>query len=328
HAEQQSYLADQAEYEGWLFDYQMMFTVSTIVAVAVGVAFIFTVKKLAGKYFKYIALGATVLLGVLTIVFFVLSGTNLGSGFGIGSEVLTEKSSMYLAVAIAASLLLGFVLIAISGGPKTTTTEIVYAAVCIAVSFALSYIRILKLPQGGSVTIASLVPIAVYSYKFGVKKGMMCCFIYGMLQALQDPWIVHPLQFFLDYPIAFALIGLTGLFRKAKFTENKTNIALTALAGFIVALLGRYLSHAVSGAVFFGTYGAAYGIESAAAWGFVYNLFVFADGAIAAVALFLLLSNKDVARLVLQPDLRRRAADANTETQTQAEAAEETQSAD
>lgn len=320
-AEQTDYAATVDETADWRFDYQMMFTVSTIVAIAVGTAFILAVRKVAGKYFKYIAIGAAAVLGALTITFFVLSGTGLGDGFGMTSEALNEKSSMYLAVTIATAVLMGLVLLTISGGEKSTTTEIVYAAVCIAVSFALSYIRILKLPQGGSITIASLVPIAVYSYKFGVKKGIMCCFIYGLLQALQDPWIVHPLQFFLDYPLAFSAVGLTGLFRNRKFTSKKINIAATALAGFIIALVGRYLCHVIAGTVFFGSYGADYGVDSAVAWGFIYNAFVFADGAIAAAALFLLLANKDVARLVLQPDSRRRLAATSQEAATDTDGA-------
>ena len=50
-------------------------------------------------------------------------------------------------------------------------------------SFALSYLRIVKMPQGGSITIASLLPLMLYSFMFGTKKGVFAGLIYGVLQA-------------------------------------------------------------------------------------------------------------------------------------------------
>ena len=40
--------------------------------------------------------------------------------------------------------------------------------------------------------------------------------VYGVLQAVQNPWLIHPAQFILDYPVAFAAIGLGGIFTKIK----------------------------------------------------------------------------------------------------------------
>ena len=84
------------------------------------------------------------------------------------------------------------------------TQSVTYAGVSVALAFALSYVRIVKMPMGGSITLASLLPIMLYSYKFGVKKGVVIGAIYGVLDAIQDPWILHPAQFLLDYPVAFA----------------------------------------------------------------------------------------------------------------------------
>ncbi len=171
---------------------------------------------------------------------------------------------------------------------KTDTRALAYAGVTIALSFALSYIRLFKLPQGGSVTLASLLPIMLYSYIFGTKKGVMVGFIYGVMQALQDPWIIHPAQFFLDYPIAFAMIGLTGIFKEINLFKNK-NI-LNFLLGGILASVLRYFSHVFSGIFAFSMY-APDGF-SAVAWGFLYNTFVFADILIALVCGSILFTSK------------------------------------
>ena len=65
-------------------------------------------------------------------------------------------------------------------------------------SFALSYVRIFRLPMGGSITFASMLPFMLYSYMYGTKKGVLAGLVYGVLQAVQDPWIIHPAQFALD----------------------------------------------------------------------------------------------------------------------------------
>lgn len=162
--------------------------------------------------------------------------------------------------------------------------SIVYAAVSVAMSFALSYMSVHKLPQGGSVTFASLVPLMLYSFMFGGRKGVLAGFVYGFLQFVQGPWFYHPVQFLLDYPIAFAAIGLTGIFRETHIFKNKP-FAQFALGGTLAVVI-RYFSHVVSGIFVFGSPDPHYG---AVAWSFLYNSFAFADFAIVlavAAALF------------------------------------------
>lgn len=57
----------------------------------------------------------------------------------------------------------------------------------------------------------------LYSYMFGTKKGVFAGMIYGVLQAFQDTYILHPAQFLLDYPLAFSAIGLAGHVRAHRF---------------------------------------------------------------------------------------------------------------
>ena len=155
---------------------------------------------------------------------------------------------------------------------------IALAGVCIAMSFALSYIKLWEMPQGGSVTFVSLLPLMIFSYIYGVKKGVMAGFVYGILQAVQDPYIIHPAQFLLDYPIAFALIGFAGLFagvRALKLPQIRFTL------GAIVAAVLRFVSHVLSGVFAFQAYA-----ESTNVWVYstAYNSFVFVDMALVIVA--------------------------------------------
>lgn len=165
---------------------------------------------------------------------------------------------------------------------------IAYASICIAMSFALSYLRIVKMPQGGSITIASLVPLMLFSFMFGTRKGVFAGAVYGILQAFQDTMILHPAQFILDYPAAFACIGLAGLFANFKPLEKLPQVQFAI--GGVIAGLSRFIMHFISGIFAFGYYAP----EGQPAW--LYSLiyqsgYVLPDIAIAiAVGVLLMLS--------------------------------------
>ena len=153
------------------------------------------------------------------------------------------------------------------------TRDITFAAICIALSFALSYIRIVRMPMGGSITFASMVPLMLYSYMFGCKKGLVAGLVYGVLQAIQDPWILHPAQFVLDYVTAFMGIALTGCLRNVRALKDKTRLKFAL--GAIIAGVARFISHYFSGVFAFGMFGADYAGEygiSALANPYVYSL--------------------------------------------------------
>lgn len=129
-------------------------------------------------------------------------------------------------------------------GKKThyNTKVIVYGGLCVAISFVLSYIRLYRWPQGGSITLASMLPMFVYSYIFGPAAGISAGAVYGLLQLIQDPYILHPVQVLLDYIIAFAAMGLSGFARD--------NVSL----GVVLGGFGRFFSSFLSGVIFFGSY--------------------------------------------------------------------------
>ena len=101
-------------------------------------------------------------------------------------------------------------------GKKLTTEGIVIGAVCIALSFILCNIRLFRMPNGGSVTPASSLPIFLYAYAFGPVPGLVCAFAYSILNIFSDPYILHPVQLLLDYLLPFTLMGLAGIFRFKK----------------------------------------------------------------------------------------------------------------
>lgn len=175
------------------------------------------------------------------------------------------------------------------------TKAIVYAALSVALSFALSYVRLFRLPQSGSVTFASLLPLLLYSYVFGIRKGVVAGLVYGLLQAIQDPMILHPVQFLLDYPAAFGMIGLAGIFKEINLF--KKSVILQFVAGGIFAAILRYACHVVTGIIVFDIY-AEEGF-SPVAWGFLYNSFVFADMGICLVAAVFVLASNSVKKILL-----------------------------
>jgi len=134
------------------------------------------------------------------------------------------------------------ILLAVGSRAKLKTKAIVYGGLCVAIAFVLSYIRLYRWPQGGSITPASPLPIFIYAYIFGPAAGTAAGTAYGLLQLIQDPYILHPFQVFLDYILAFAAWGLAG------FCRNNINI------GIILGGVGQIFSSFISGVIFFASY--------------------------------------------------------------------------
>lgn len=187
------------------------------------------------------------------------------------------------------------------------TRSIVYGAVAIALSFALSYIKFFEMPQGGSLTFASLLPLMIYCCMFGTRRGTIACLIYGVLQAVQDPYIIHPMQFLIDYPLAFGMIGISGIFIEKKVFKSKKIIGF--ILGGIVAVIGRYICHVCSGVFAFHTWADLEKYSSVLVYSMAYNSFAFADMAIALGAgAILFMSKAFVAQMDKSSDITSAAA--------------------
>ncbi|HAT83604.1 MAG TPA: hypothetical protein DCS37_01705, partial [Clostridiales bacterium] len=191
------------------------------------------------------------------------------------------------------------------------TRSIVYGAISIALSFALSYAKLFELPQGGSVTFASLLPLMIYCCMFGTRRGLIVCTIYGVLQALQDPFIIHPMQFLLDYPLAFGLIGVSGIFMEKGLFKDKKVVAF--LLGGVLAVVLRYACHVCSGVFAFADYADLDKYDTAIAYSMAYNSFAFVDMLIALVAGSTLFASKSFSALM------QKSSDVNAAPQVKAE---------
>ena len=123
-----------------------------------------------------------------------------------------------------------------------TTRQIVFAALMIAATLVLEQLRIFHMPQGGSVTLGGMVPLILLAYLEGPVVGAIGGCLYGFLNMMQDPYILHPVQVLFDYPLPYMCMGLAGLLPAHR-------IASTALA-----FVARFACHFISGVVFFASY--------------------------------------------------------------------------
>ncbi len=138
---------------------------------------------------------------------------------------------------------------------------VTYSAICIALSVVLSNVKIFHMPQGGSVTACSMFFIAVCGYWFGPVVGITAGVARGLLELAINPYVVHPAQLLLDYPLAFGIIGVSGFFAKSRYGLQ---------IGYTVGALGRFFMSFLSGFIFFAQY-APEG-QNVIVYSFVYNI--------------------------------------------------------
>jgi thiamine transporter len=124
------------------------------------------------------------------------------------------------------------------------TRVLTEAAISVALSFVLGLFVLFKMPFGGSVSL-EMIPLILLSLRQGWKVGVVAGATYGLLDLAIDPFVVHPLQLLLDYPLAFGVLGLAGLFKPT---------VRGAILGATVAVLARFFCHFLSGVVFFASY--------------------------------------------------------------------------
>ena len=125
---------------------------------------------------------------------------------------------------------------------KMSTATLEQTSLLLALAVVLEQLRIFHMPQGGSITVGSMVPLLLIGYRFGVGTGMLAGFAYGMINMIQDPFILHPVQVLFDYPLPFMAMGLAGLSRQHFYLSTG------------LAFLTRFGCHFISGVVFFGSY--------------------------------------------------------------------------
>lgn len=135
---------------------------------------------------------------------------------------------------------------------------LVEIALSIALSAVLNTVKIFEMPQGGTISLVML-PLLVLALRRGPIAGMVAGALYGVVDVLIDPFVVHWVQFVLDYPLAYSVVGIAGLFagvwrRSIGFDRISKAIVVALLPGVLLAALLRYAAHVMSGVVFFSEY--------------------------------------------------------------------------
>ena len=195
---------------------------------------------------------------------------------------------------------------------KYTTHEIAFAGICLALSFALSFIKVSPVQYGGSITLASFVPLMIYAYKFGPVKGTLAGLMLGLFNFISDPYILTPLTFFLDYIFAFASIGLMGF--APKF--GKLPLAAKVTIGTVLVYVVRFIFHLLSGFIYFAENSIWVDLPTPNmfVYSFIYQcVYLPADCAICAIVLFATAKTKALERLMKMMDVKQKATAAVVE---------------
>ncbi len=161
-----------------------------------------------------------------------------------------------------------------AGAGRRSVVFLTEIGVSVALAAVLGTVRIYRAPQGGSVSLV-MVPILYLALRRGPGSGMLAGIVLGVVKLLLDPYVVHPLQVVMDYPLAYGVLGIAGAFPRYP--------TLGVLAGS----LARFLVHLLSGVVFF----ASYAPEGSNVWAYsaLYNAsYMVPEAAISAILMFLL----------------------------------------
>ncbi len=187
------------------------------------------------------------------------------------------------------------------------TKMLTEGAAMVAMAFVLSYIRPFKfLPFGGSITLLSMLPIVIFSIKYGVIKGLIIAFVYSLLQLFQGisegllGWGITGFMLevciFCDYLGAFSILGIAGIFRKKKLPGY--------LAGISLAIICRFLFHFVSGFAIWKSAGELWeglSIANPVLYSLVYNgVYMLPELVFTLIAAFLLFLSPQVKRLLTE----------------------------
>ena len=288
--------------------YPILATLITVVAGAIAmlVSSLFSNKAVKISF---------IVTAVLTLGCFIATMVLMSQYYGDIADYYPNANLVGMIVSAVVFMVMMVVMWFVGDKRKMSDTRsIVYGAISIALSFALSYAKLFKLPQGGSVTFASLLPLMIYCCMFGTRRGLIVCAIYGVLQALQDPFIIHPMQFLLDYPLAFGLIGVSGIFMEKGVFKDKKVVAF--LLGGVLAVVLRYACHVCSGVFAFADYADLDKYDTAIAYSMAYNSFAFVDMLIALVAGSTLFASKSFAALMQKSSDVNKAAEVKTEQPT------------
>ena len=149
-------------------------------------------------------------------------------------------SPMSIITLIGCALLL--IVLAKAKKIKFSPQLIARIGIALALATILKMLRLYHFPQGGSITLGSMIPILLIAFMYGPEVGCLTGFLYGVITFILDPYIMHPVQVLFDYPLPFMALGLAGFFKNNR------------LLGTSIAIFVRFICHFISGIAFFGSF--------------------------------------------------------------------------
>lgn len=153
------------------------------------------------------------------------------------------------AACVAAGIMLFLLAIYFAGKSseknRMSTKQLIFCAASMALAFVTSYIKIFEMPWGGSVTLCSMLFIVMAANWYGVKTGVLVGLAYGILQFIQEPYVLSLFQVCCDYVLAFAALGVAGFFARSPKGLIK---------GYAAAVLARGAFHALGGYLYWMSY--------------------------------------------------------------------------
>ena len=192
-----------------------------------------------------------------------------------GDLVLTTSGTIALCAVFVLILVLASLTFKKNTQTKISTKQLVFCSIAMALALITSYIELYSFIFGGSITLFSMAFICIIGYLYGARISIPVAIAYGLLQFLIKPYIVHPSQILLDYPLAFGALGLSGLFYKSKHG---------LLKGYFVGIIGRWVFSSISGYIFYSEW--AWDGWNPLAYTLVYNgAYIFAEAAITMILL-------------------------------------------
>ena len=169
------------------------------------------------------------------------------------SELLVTAEGGLTAVGYAVTIIAGIILFLAaaffaakaSSKKRMSTKQLVFCAAALALAYLTSYIKLFEMPWGGSVTLFSMLFVVLIGNWYGPKTGLLVGLAYGIIQFIQEPYVLSFFQVCCDYILAFAALGVAGFFARSKYGLVK---------GYIIAVIARGVFHALGGYLYWMDY--------------------------------------------------------------------------
>ena len=178
-----------------------------------------------------------------------------------------DSSALTTSSIIAVAILLVLMVVGLwfsSKRVKWNAALIAKAALCIGLAYVLNLVTLFRMPMGGSVTLVAMLPLILFAVTYGPLEGLLAGCVFGLLDLLINPYVIHPIQLLVDYPMAYGALALAYLGWKLP-VHTRLKLPLAVLFGY----LGRYVMAVLSGVIFFAEYA---GDQGALVYSLVYNI--------------------------------------------------------